>query len=59
MVLKSHKHFASVEILRNYLCQMKMENELMFITVNIKDVIIDLMVETKKTNNTTEKTKNM
>ena len=36
-----------------------MENELMFIAVNIKDVIIDLMVETKKTNNTTEKTKNM
>ena len=36
-----------------------MENELMFITVNIKDVIIDLMVETKKTNNTTEKIKKM
>jgi UDP-N-acetylglucosamine 2-epimerase len=36
----SHAHFASVEILRDYLCQLNVENELSFIIVNIEDTVI-------------------
>jgi hypothetical protein len=35
-----HSHFVSVEILRNYLCQMNGENGLSFIIVNIDDSVI-------------------
>jgi hypothetical protein len=40
MVLVSHSHFVSVEILRNYVCQMKVEHGLSFIIVNIEDSVI-------------------
>jgi hypothetical protein len=40
MVLVIHSHFVSIEILRNYLCQMKVENGLPFIIVNIDDALI-------------------
>ena len=39
MVLVFHAHFVSVEILRNYLCQMNVEHVLTFIIVKVNMVI--------------------
>jgi hypothetical protein len=55
-----HSHFVSVEILRNYLCQMNVENGLSFIIVNIEDSVIHSshlnVVYITNTTNTTNST---